>query len=168
MAVPPSAMSRPREHGEPLRPLGAGIEAHPPRLGGSTWLEGDLEPPLRDQRAKAFRPFDQRHAVAKRILDTELPALLGVAQAEAVEMPDRQLGRLINLHQRESRAGPLFPAPGAGADKGAGKACLAGAELALQRDDIAAPGKTRQARGKSRRGGFVRPLDNGHDLPVPL
>jgi len=82
-------------------------------------------------------------------------------------MPDRQLRHLIGLHQREGRARHLFLAPGAGADKGAGKARLAGAELALQRDDIAAPGETRQARGKSRRGGFVMQLDNGHDPPLP-
>src|SRR5689334_6497094 len=100
MAVPPSAMSRPREHGEPLGPFEPGVDDRAADLGGSTWLEGDLEPPLRDQRAKALRPFDQRHAVAKRILDAEFPALLGVAQAEAVEMPDCQLGRLISLHER--------------------------------------------------------------------
>src|SRR5205085_2882832 len=95
MAAPPSAMSRLREHGEPVGPLRAGIDDRPPRLRAGArradMLKRDLEPPRRDQRAKALRPFDERHAVAKRILDPKLPPLFGIAQAEAVEMPDPQL-----------------------------------------------------------------------------
>src|SRR5436309_2070660 len=98
MAVPPSAMSRLCEHGEPLSPFRAGVENRPPGLRGSARLKGDLEPPLRDQRAEALRPLDQRHAIAKRVLDAELPALLGVAQAKPIKMPDRQLWQFIGLH----------------------------------------------------------------------
>src|SRR4051812_17983478 len=99
MTAPPSAMSRLRpERVQPRRPFPTGVNDRPPRLGSgavrATVLKRDFQPPLRDQRAKALRPLDQRDPVAKRILDAELPALLRVTQPVAVEMPDRQIREL--------------------------------------------------------------------------
>src|SRR5438034_4103319 len=100
MTAPPSAMSRfRRERGQPRRPFRSGIEDCPPRLGGAavraTVLKRDFQAPLRDQRAKALRPFDQRDPVAKCILDAEFPALLRITQPVAVKMPDRQIRELV-------------------------------------------------------------------------
>ncbi len=69
-------------------------------------------------------------------------------------MPDRPLAELVDLHQREGRARHRLDAA-ARADEGAGKAGLAGAQLAFEGDDIARPGERRDAGGKRRRGGFI-------------
>src|SRR5438874_12664904 len=98
MTAPPSAMSRfRRERVQPRRPFRTGIDDRPPRLGSSTMLQRDLQPPVRYQRTKPLRPFDQRHPVAKRILDAELPALLRVPKSISVKMPDRQIRELVHL-----------------------------------------------------------------------
>ena len=51
-------------------------------------------------------------------------------------MPDRSGPELVDLYQREGRARHLLGAA-AGTDEGTGEGGLAGAEIALQSDDIA-------------------------------
>ena len=55
-------------------------------------------------------------------------------------MPDGEAGGLVGLDQREGGARRFRFGAGEAADQGAGQRGLAGAEIAVQRDDVARPG----------------------------
>ena len=103
--------------------------------------------------------------VDERILDAQLPCLLGGADPIQIEMPDRRRACIVDLHEREGRARDLVLVA-ARPDEGARKGGFPGAEVALQRNDVGRGGHRGDA-GRERGGGsFVRQIDNNHRLGV--
>src|ERR1700752_1341699 len=135
------------DSGQALLPTLAGSNDPPSRVGPVAEQEFDLEAASRQQRAKTLGPFDQRDSLAEGVLDAELPGFLRRFQAVKVEMPDRRLTKLVDLHQCEGRARHLLRTV-ARTDEAACKTRLAGAEIALQGDDIANLGECRNSRGQ--------------------
>src|SRR5207245_3252393 len=73
-AAPANVMSKLRHHaGQPDWPIAAGIERRAARIWRPTGGKGNFQPPRRDERTQIFRPFDQRDAVVKGVLDVKLP-----------------------------------------------------------------------------------------------
>src|SRR5262249_45121829 len=89
---------------EPSLPAGAARQNGAPRLRSRRKQDGDLEPPAWQERTQPLGPFDQRNAVAERLLDTELPGLLRMIQAIKVEVPDRRAIGGVHLHESEGWA----------------------------------------------------------------
>src|ERR1700739_59309 len=112
--------------GHALLPTLACIDERASRIGPVAEQEFDLEAAARQQRAKTLGPFDQRDCLAEGVLDAELPGLLRRFQAVKVEMPDRRLTNLVDLHQCEGRARHLLRTV-ARTDEAACKTRLAGA-----------------------------------------
>lgn len=69
-------------------------------------------------------------------------------------MPDRQAGQVIGLDKREGGTGNLDRGARARTDQRPRQRGLAGAQIALQRDDVARPGDSRQLRAQ-RQGGCL-------------
>src|SRR5690348_11304706 len=142
---------------ETLGPFGGGLEPGNARRRPRTWLEPEQKMLLRQQRPQALRPLDQTDAFGQRVLDAQLPALLGRGQAVEIEMPDRRAaGKGIDLDQGEGRARHFLVSRAEGTDEGAGEGGLAAAEIAGEADDVAHPRAGRQAPGEAGGGGFVR------------
>ena len=100
-------------------------------------VELDMDGIVRQSIAGSVGPFDQHHAAGDRLAETQFVEFRGRAKPVEVEMGDRQ-PRLVDLHQREGRArhfeiGLIGHRP----HQGARQRRLAGAEIALQSDDIA-------------------------------
>ena len=136
-----------------------------PRVGPIAEEKRDLEAALRQQRAEPLGPLDQRDPLAEGVLDAELPSFFRGFEAVEVDMPDRRLGQFIDLHEGEGWARHLLLAT-ARADKGAGKAGLAAAEITLQCDDVTRRSQRGYSGGEPCGRGFIGQIDDGHRLCV--
>src|SRR5207247_2859274 len=93
---------------EPLLPTPAPDEHSAPRVGPVSVVKSDLEPALRQQRAQPLGPLYQRYPLAEGVLDAELPGFFRGFETVEVEMPNRGLRHLVDLHESEGRARNLL------------------------------------------------------------
>src|SRR5215831_4994106 len=115
------------------------------------------EPFLGQQAAEALGPFDQGDTLGPRFLPAQLEDLLGRLQAVEVKMPEDAARRIVDFDQGEGRAWhDQRRIPRGGAQNGPCQRRLAGAQAALQGNDVARP-KTPGERGAQALGcSFVR------------
>src|SRR5471030_20797 len=112
---------------------------------------------LGQEPTQPLRPFHERDAVGAGLLPAELEDLVGRFEAIEIEMPEGALRRVVDLDQRESRAGHDQPGIARNsAQDGTGKRRLAGAQAALQRHEVAGPQAPGQGGAQPLGGGFIR------------
>ena len=113
---------------EPLLPAAVAREHDAAPIGTCRLLDGDVEAILGEPGYRALRPFDDHRALAQSVIEAELIKLTRL-QAIEIAMGQREVGQLVALHQRESRA-RHFGRAAKRRDQGAGKGRLAGAKRA--------------------------------------
>src|SRR5581483_3566036 len=134
-----------------------------PHVGPCRLRQLDLVPARRQQTGRPLRPFDDGGAALQGLVETDLPRLVRAGEAVEVEMGQRQPRRLVDLAERERRAWHLRRlVPHQGRDQRPCERGLAGAHLAGQSDDIAAPDLEGEEIGQPDHTGLIeveRPLE---------
>lgn len=116
---------------QPGIPLGVAINRRATSFRPIVEIEGDVQTVLRQQRAEAIRPFDQRNTRRKRLFDTEFPGFVGAREAIQVKMPNRRPPAFIYLDEGEGRARNFFISGPPSADESTSERGFAGAEIAI-------------------------------------
>ena len=136
-------------------------ERHAPRSAAVAIVEAHSEPIRRQLIAGLLGPFDDGNAVAERQVEAKLFQLGGRAQPVEVEMRHRHARRRVALHQRERRARDLLAlVAGERLDDGTCQRRLAGAEVAAQSQQVAAPCHKRKLRTQAHQRGLAETIDD--------
>ncbi len=154
-------------------PIAMTSERHAPRCAAVAIVETHNEPVRRQLIAGLLGPFDDGNAVAERQIEAELFQLGGRAQSVEIEMRHRHARRRIALHQRERRARYLLAlVAGQRLDDGTCQRRLAGAEIAAQSQQVAAPRDERKLLTQAHQLGLTETVDDvgsgvcGHALSL--
>ena len=146
--------------------IGMRAQGHLPRLVLQNFQVND-QIGVRDEAGGFFRPFGQLETgTGKDVAKTRVFPFARVLEAVEVEMPDVEIGQLVGLNHRISRALDA-PRHAQGAQQMPNQGGLAGAQVAAQFDKGVAQGRLRgQRRGEALRRGFVRPDQTFYNGPV--
>src|SRR3546814_4103331 len=111
--------------------------------------------------AEALRPFDDQRTLATRFVQGKLFQLLGVFNAIEIDVPEGQtdVGRIIGLDDRESRAGHLALEAEALEDAAAQRR-LSRPQFAEQGDRVSSAELPPQPRAQGLGGGGIRQHDH--------
>ncbi len=118
--------------------------------------KGEVEPVSSQKSTRAIRPFDENKCTFAGFVPAELFQFLRRADAVEIGMDDRKVQAVIDLHQRECRAGHVESGvAGEAADQCPRKGRLAGAEIAAEGQKVARLQPMREFDGKRRRRRFI-------------
>ena len=136
------------------------VRRHAPAGAAAVVVEAHFETVGRQQVAGLLGPFDDADAGLQRHSRPSSSSSDGAREAIEIEVRHRHARRRVALHQREGRARDLLVlVAGERMDDGAGERRLAGAELAAQREEIAAARDERQVLAEADKLGLADIVD---------